>query len=112
MSLEPLYSEFENDPDMAQLLREFALGLADSRARLRRSLAEGNWREVQRVGHQLKGAGGGYGYPSLSEAGSQLEAAAAAATSRTPQLDAAVANVETQIARIRFTHDIADADES
>ena len=40
---------------------------------MRQSLAGGQLEELRRLAHQLKGAGGSYGYPSLTEACKALE---------------------------------------
>src|SRR5690348_3177116 len=73
MIADPLRSEFAEDAEMAELLRQFADGLAGTCRELRRGLDDGDTATVRRIGHQLKGAGGGYGYPDLTEAGRRLE---------------------------------------
>ena len=40
---------------------------------LEQALANNHYQRLQRLAHQLKGAGGGYGYPSLTEAAKILE---------------------------------------
>lgn len=79
MSLDPLNSEFADDPEMAEILREFMQSLAESGVRLRDALEAGDTEVARRIGHQLKGAGGGYGYPTISAAGAELEEAARSA---------------------------------
>ena len=49
-----------------------------SAAEMREALADNCYDEVRRIAHQLKGAGGGYGYPGLTEAARGLENAAQA----------------------------------
>ena len=41
------------------------------------ALDENRFEDLKRCAHRLKGAGGSYGYPSLTEAGKKLEDAAA-----------------------------------
>lgn len=79
MSLDPLISEFADDPEMTEILREFMPSLAESCARLLSALDEGDAETTRRIGHQLKGAGGGYGFPTISAAGAELEEAARSA---------------------------------
>lgn len=66
-------SEFATDPDLAPIVRMFVKEMPDRV----RQLDEG-WRaqrldEVRRLSHQLKGAGGGYGFPELSRVAGEVE---------------------------------------
>lgn len=79
MSIEPLRSQFADDADMAELLVEFVTGLTGTCEKLENALAAGDTESVKRVGHQLKGAGGGYGYPDITTAGANLENSVVAA---------------------------------
>jgi HPt (histidine-containing phosphotransfer) domain-containing protein len=40
------------------------------------AIARGDFESLQRLGHRLKGDGGGYGFPAISEIGRRLEGAA------------------------------------
>ncbi|QDU64211.1 Hpt domain protein [Planctomycetes bacterium Pan216] len=71
--MEPLRSDFADDAEMRELLVEFAEGLKETIAVLMKSVEEKDAPALRRVGHQLKGAGGGYGYGSITEAGARLE---------------------------------------
>ena len=101
MISDPLVSEFAGDDEMADLLRQFADGLAETCRQLGRSLGEGDAATVRRIGHQLKGTGGGYGYPALSEAGERLEEAVVAAGAITDAVRAAAADVMVLCRRAR-----------
>ena len=79
MISDPLVSEFAEDVEMAALLRQYADGLDETCRQLFRALENGDAAAVRRIGHQLKGTGGGYGYPELTEAGGRLEDAVVAA---------------------------------
>jgi HPt (histidine-containing phosphotransfer) domain-containing protein len=68
-------SAYENDPDMLEIVREFAAELPARIAKLETHLAAGEMRELQTLAHQLKGAGGGYGFPQITELAASLEAA-------------------------------------
>lgn len=43
---------------------------------LRKALQDGAFDEIRIVGHNLKGSGGAYGFPALSQIGLEIEAAA------------------------------------
>ena len=68
-------STYESDPDMLEIVREFASELPACIAKLEAHLAAGELRELQTLAHQLKGAGGGYGFPQITELAASLEAA-------------------------------------
>lgn len=76
MSDEPIQSEFCDDPDMQELIREYVGELPALCARLAAAADAGDAAALERLGHQLKGSGGGYGFPQLSERGAKLESAA------------------------------------
>lgn len=73
---ETISSDWADDPELASILNDFVAGLSDKIAAMRNSLAGGRFEELQRFAHQLKGAGGGYGYPALTESARSLENAA------------------------------------
>jgi HPt (histidine-containing phosphotransfer) domain-containing protein len=72
---EPLISSYQNDPDMAELIRAF---VGEMPGRL--SALEAAWRERQihqltRLAHQLKGCCAGYGFEPIGDAAARLEEA-------------------------------------
>lgn len=73
---EPVYSLFTRDPDMLELVELFVRDLPDRIDALCRAAAADDYQELAQLAHQLKGAGGGYGFPSITEAGARVEAAA------------------------------------
>ncbi|MBL7133562.1 MAG: response regulator, partial [Phycisphaerae bacterium] len=73
-----IQSEFDDDPALAEVLDQFVADLPSQGEQMRAALANGCFQELQRLAHQLKGAGGSYGYPALSEAAKRLEDAAKA----------------------------------
>ncbi|MCP5003551.1 MAG: Hpt domain-containing protein [Planctomycetes bacterium] len=73
---EVIYSEFAEDSDLVDIIEEFAVGLADDVAAMRKVLDSGNHVGLTRLAHQMKGAGGSYGYPMLTETAKVLEDAA------------------------------------
>ena len=76
-SSEPLVSEFADDPDIADILSEFVRLLGDRASALTGALARNDLEALKRVVHQLKGAAGGYGFPSITEQAKCVEDAMA-----------------------------------
>jgi signal transduction histidine kinase/DNA-binding NarL/FixJ family response regulator len=73
----PLLSELANDPDVADMVAAF-VGVASSRAdAVVAALAQGDTPTIRRLVHQLKGAAGGYGFPSITEQAKAVEEALA-----------------------------------
>jgi len=68
-------SVFADDPDMAEILAEFVATLPDRVAALEEHFETNNLAELLRLTHQLKGAGGGFGFDSLTAAAADLEQA-------------------------------------
>lgn len=63
----------EEDEDMREIVEEFVDGLAERLDDLCKSYETGDWDRLRTIAHQLKGAGGSYGYPQLSDLGRQME---------------------------------------
>ncbi len=72
---EPLRCQFADDPDLRELAELFLSEMDDRVQQLRDAFEQGATENLARLAHQLKGAGGGYGYPALSDAAAQLERA-------------------------------------
>ncbi len=68
-----LVSEFAGDPDMADLVGLFLEELPERIEAIRAALRSGDSEELQRRVHQLKGAGGGYGFPAISRSAAEVE---------------------------------------
>ena len=64
------------DPDLADLVPGFLDNRRKDVARLAEHLAAGNYAEIRRLGHSMKGAGGGYGFDAITDLGGEIEAAA------------------------------------
>ena len=73
-----LVSEFADDPDLADVLGEFLDALPEMIAKIADAHAHNDLDSVRRLAHQLKGAGGSYGYPDLTDKARPLEQAAKA----------------------------------
>lgn len=69
----PLVSDFADDPSMAEIIGEFVAELPERVSAIRDAVRLGDTVKVRRIAHQLKGAGGGYGFPIISEAAAAVE---------------------------------------
>ncbi|NUQ64204.1 MAG: Hpt domain-containing protein [Pirellulales bacterium] len=72
---EPLYSTLANDPDLAELVVFFVDEMPGRIACLLEKLAQEDWDGLRRLAHQLKGAAGGYGFETITEAAADVESA-------------------------------------
>lgn len=77
----PIYSTMSDDPDMADLLVEFVGNLSARVQAIENAVAASDLAELTRLAHQLKGAGGGYGFDVLGTSAASLEQASKAAGS-------------------------------
>lgn len=69
----PITSCFAHDADMAELVELFVEELPVRINAFVEALDAGNWEEVRRISHQLKGAAPGYGFESVGEAAGRVE---------------------------------------
>lgn len=74
----PLVSNYADDPDVAGILEGFINGLDEQLSDMGNAFTDGRFDDLKRFAHRLKGAGGSYGYPSLTDACKILEDAALA----------------------------------
>ena len=70
---EPVLSEFADDPDMSDLVGDFVGRMPERINALKSAFEAGDTEQVMRLAHQLKGSGGGYGFPLLTEVAGELE---------------------------------------
>ena len=75
---EGIYSEYTDDADLVDIIDEFAAGLEADVESMRKAMESGDHDGLRRLAHQMKGAGGSYGYPMLTGAAMRLEGAAKA----------------------------------
>lgn len=69
----PIYSVYGADPEMAELVELFVLGVRETAEMVRGAAGRGDWPAVRRGAHQIKGAAAGYGFESLGEEAGRLE---------------------------------------
>jgi len=70
---EPIYSSLASDPDYCDLVQEFVSEFPSKAETLRQCVADRDLVLLQRTVHQLRGACGGYGFPSLTESAGSVE---------------------------------------
>ena len=64
------------DPDYLDLIPFFLESRHKEIGSIRQCIANSDMKEAQRLGHGMKGAGGGYGFPEISRIGMSIEEAA------------------------------------
>ena len=60
-------SLLESEPDLIELIEKFMVRLPTFQEKINSAHKEQNAEEFSNLIHQLKGVGGGYGYPMLTE---------------------------------------------
>ena len=70
---EPLISDFSDDAEMAPLIEEFAQEMPENIDRMLSHWRKQELSALRRAVHQLRGAGGGYGFPSITESAESVE---------------------------------------
>lgn len=61
------------DIDLEELIPGFLANRQKDIAALRAAVASGDMAEITRLGHSLKGVGGGYGFDFITEMGKKIE---------------------------------------
>lgn len=79
-------SIFADDEGLTEIIGNFVAGLPDRMQAMRQALDAGLFPQLERVAHQLKGGGGSYGYPRITEMAKQVEHAAKAGDSEEAHL--------------------------
>ena len=71
---DPIGSDLvREDPSFTELVLEFVDGLSDKVREMESALRATDFEALQASAHQLKGSGGGCGYPLITERATQLE---------------------------------------
>jgi HPt (histidine-containing phosphotransfer) domain-containing protein len=63
-----------DDPDMFDLVEDFVNGLGDRIEEMRSAFESLDWDSLSKIAHQMKGAGGSYGYSDVSSLAAAMEA--------------------------------------
>lgn len=62
-----------DDDSFTALVTHFVAGLSERVTRMEEAIRTADFNALQVAAHQLKGSGGGFGYPILTERAAQLE---------------------------------------
>ena len=68
-----IISELAFDPDMVRLVELFVQQLPKRAAAFEACLVQNDYEQLVRLAHQLKGAAGGYGFPTITEKAAVVE---------------------------------------
>ncbi len=79
------------DPDLRELIPGFLENRARDAVRMGEALARRDYESIKRLGHSMKGVGGGYGFDEITRLGAEIERAAAAGD------EAALRGLQTQL---------------
>jgi PAS domain S-box-containing protein len=71
-----IISLYVDDPDIVSILDGYIERLSGQVDDMRAALANAQFVDLQRLAHRMKGSGGNYGYPMLTDAAKELENAA------------------------------------
>lgn len=82
-----LHSELPRG-EFEALLQRFVAGLPDRLRQLDTALEQPNWEDVARLSHQIRGAAGSYGYPTIAEQAWRIEQISQAEKSQAMSADA------------------------
>jgi HPt (histidine-containing phosphotransfer) domain-containing protein len=69
----PIYSSHADDPDLSEIVEMFVAELPERVATLLQCLERQQWESLRRAAHQLKGAGGSYGFAPITTYAARLE---------------------------------------
>lgn len=71
---EPIGSELiSEDASFADIVMQFVDGLGERLNKMEQAMSAADFESLRVAAHQLKGSGGGYGYPILTERAASLE---------------------------------------
>ena len=66
-------SEFADDAEMVELIELFVADLADRVEQIQAAFGASDNESLRSIAHQLKGAGGGYGFPTITDRAAAVE---------------------------------------
>ncbi len=75
---ESVLARLLSKPSTAKLVEHFVSSLGQRVGAIEEAMTKGDYAQLKTLAHQLKGAAGGYGFPGLTEAARNVEAAAVA----------------------------------
>jgi len=66
-------NDFYDDPEFQELIKDYIAYLNELVIEISESIKTGKFDNVNRMGHNIKGSGGGYGFSELTEIGREIE---------------------------------------
>jgi len=70
----PIYSKLlDDEPDMKDMVITYIKRLPDTLQRANNAMAQQKWAELKRVIHDIKGTGGAFGFPMLTDLATKIE---------------------------------------
>jgi histidine phosphotransfer protein HptB len=69
----PIYSKLGGDPELGELVEMFVSEMPDRVTAMLARYDTGDFKELARLAHQIKGAAGSYGFGDLTPAAARLE---------------------------------------
>lgn len=86
----PIRSTYATDPDMRELVEFFVQEMPGRITSLRKAFEAAELADLTRLAHQLKGASGGYGFPTIGTKAGELESALKSSSAPPTQTLAAI----------------------
>ncbi len=90
-------SELADDPDMREIIEQYVSRLPEQVQKIHELLAQNDLKNLGRLAHQLKGSGGGYGFPQITA----LASAANRSINEAEPIDAIRRQIDTLVNYIR-----------
>jgi HPt (histidine-containing phosphotransfer) domain-containing protein len=72
-SVQIVSNMLKEEPDLIDILAKFVATLPETLHNIEQAAENNQWEELARLVHALKGTGGGYGYPQLTETCQNIE---------------------------------------
>jgi len=89
------------DPDLEDLIPGFLDNRQKDIAKLREALAGADYESIRSIGHSMKGAGGGYGFDTITDIGAAIEQGALA--KQDEAIESGIAELVDYLERVEVT---------
>lgn len=88
------------DPDLEDIVPEFLKNLTEDLQSILEALDKNDYQSARRLGHSMKGSGGGYGFDAITEMGRAIEQAAGAGDGET--IRSVVSRIENYLQKVKI----------
>lgn len=65
--------DFFDDPEFQELIKEYLIYLNTLVKKIEDGIDDKEFTQVRKIGHNIKGSGGGYGFQELTDIGKEIE---------------------------------------